>query len=132
GLAGNAAETLRPGVVHPELAFEVDLAGGIPALLKQLDRQLGTLSRRDPRRTKTQCAHGEAAYRRRSRACPGGSRTPSWYASKKKKKGLTGETWFPPCSCCPTLFLRFFHAETPKPHRPAGARHRPPDRRSLA
>jgi len=38
GVAGKAAETLRPGVVHPELAFEVDLAGRVAALPKQLDR----------------------------------------------------------------------------------------------
>ena len=33
GLASEAAEALRPRIVHPEAALEVDLAGGMAALL---------------------------------------------------------------------------------------------------
>jgi len=44
GLACTLPEPLRPRVVHPELALEIDLAGRVPALLEQLDRLLRTLA----------------------------------------------------------------------------------------
>ena len=114
GYCAALTEAFRPRVVHPELALEVDLAGGVAALLEQLARHLGTLPRRNPGRTKTKFAHGSAAYRRRSRASPGGSRTPGWHAGNKKK-GVHGGNMVSNM-CRPTLFLRFFHAETPEPH----------------
>ena len=40
GLPRQLAEPLRPGVVHPELALEVDLAGGEAAFLQECDRLL--------------------------------------------------------------------------------------------
>src|SRR4051812_4386991 len=57
-LARKFPEALGPGVVHPELAFEVDLAGGVAALSEQLDRQLGTYSRWDTSRAELEDAHG--------------------------------------------------------------------------
>src|SRR4051812_27198213 len=59
GLARNLPEALRPGIVHPELALEVDLAGRITALLEQLDRQLGIFSRWDTSRAELEDAHGK-------------------------------------------------------------------------
>ena len=44
------AELLGPGVVHPEAALEIDLAGGVAALAQDLDRFLGALARRDASR----------------------------------------------------------------------------------
>ena len=49
-LARELAEPLRERVVHPEAALEVDLAGRVPALEEELDRLLGRLARRHPRR----------------------------------------------------------------------------------
>src|SRR5205814_4735304 len=43
GVARQLAEALRPGIVHPELALEVDLAGGEAAFLEELDRGVGAL-----------------------------------------------------------------------------------------
>ena len=56
GLAGEPAEPLRPRVLHPEAALEVDLAGAIAALQQQRDSRLGALpggnaSRPDPNLT---------------------------------------------------------------------------------
>ena len=42
-LTGQLAETLRPRVVHPELALEVDLARAEAALLQERNRLLGAL-----------------------------------------------------------------------------------------
>src|SRR5439155_16667037 len=38
-------EPLRPGVVHPELALEVDLAGCVAPFLEERDRRLGAVPR---------------------------------------------------------------------------------------
>ena len=43
GVARQLAEALRPGIVHPELALEVDLAGCEAAFLEELDRGVGAL-----------------------------------------------------------------------------------------
>src|SRR4029077_8968031 len=73
-LAGQVTEALGPGIVHPEFALEVDLAGGIAPFLQQFDCPLRTVSRRNSSGSESERAHGKAAYRRRSRAWPGGSR----------------------------------------------------------
>ena len=44
GLPGELAEALGPGVVHPEPALEVDLAGRVAALEQELDGRLGALA----------------------------------------------------------------------------------------
>src|SRR5688572_26121331 len=46
-LARELAEALRPRVVHPELALEVDLAGRVAPLEEQRDGFLGALARWD-------------------------------------------------------------------------------------
>ena len=44
-LARELAEPLRPGVVEPEAALEIELAGGVAALDEQLDGEVGRLPR---------------------------------------------------------------------------------------
>ena len=44
-LSGELAEPLRERVVHPEAALEVDLARGVPAFAKDVERLLGRLAR---------------------------------------------------------------------------------------
>ena len=56
-VACKLAEPLRPRVVHPELAFEVDLAGREAPFLEQFNRLFGTLARGHPGRTKVKLAH---------------------------------------------------------------------------
>src|SRR5207244_289936 len=56
-LAGELAEPSREVVVHPELALEVDLAGGVAALEKQLDRFFGAPPRGNPRRPELDRTH---------------------------------------------------------------------------
>src|SRR6185436_13457239 len=56
-IACKLAELLGPRVVHPELAFEVDLAGREAAFLEELNRLFGTLSGGHPGRTKVKFAH---------------------------------------------------------------------------
>ena len=51
------AEALRPGVVHPELALEVDLAGRVALLLEEGDRRLRALAGRNPGRPEVQGGH---------------------------------------------------------------------------
>jgi hypothetical protein len=58
GLASELAEALRPGVIHPELTLEVDLAGRVPALLKEHDRCLRTLPRGNASRSESKPGHG--------------------------------------------------------------------------
>jgi hypothetical protein len=43
-LARHLAEALGPGIVHPELALEVDLTGRIAAFEQQFDGSLGALA----------------------------------------------------------------------------------------
>ena len=50
-------EPLRPRVVHPELALEIDLAGRVAALLEDCDRLFWRFARRDPRRPESQFSH---------------------------------------------------------------------------
>ena len=57
GLPGELAEALGPRVVHPELPFEVDLAGRKAALLEELDACLGTVARGDPGRAEMELRH---------------------------------------------------------------------------
>ena len=58
-LARELAEPLRPRVVHPEAALEVDLAGGVAALDEELDAASG-LSREGMRAGPTRIASHEA------------------------------------------------------------------------
>ena len=51
------AEALRPRVVHPEAALEVELAGRVPALEQDLDRGLGRLPGRAARRAEADRSH---------------------------------------------------------------------------
>ena len=53
-LARQLAEALGELVVHPEAALEVDLARGEPAREQRLDRRLGALARRHPRRAEVE------------------------------------------------------------------------------
>jgi hypothetical protein len=62
-LTGELAEPRGPGVVHPETAFEVDLAGGETALLQDPDRLAWTAPRRNARRAETQLRHGVSLVR---------------------------------------------------------------------
>src|SRR5207247_852117 len=55
--ARELAEPLRPGVVHPEFALEVDLAGRVAAFLKERDRRLGAVSRGHASRAEVQLSH---------------------------------------------------------------------------
>jgi len=64
GVARQLAEALGPGVVHPELAFEVDLAGRVAALLEQRDRLLRRLVRRNARRPESELSHGRTVAKR--------------------------------------------------------------------
>jgi len=57
GVAREFAESLRPRVVHPELALEVDLAGGVVLLLQELDGFLGAVARGHARRAEVQLGH---------------------------------------------------------------------------
>src|SRR5581483_10027956 len=56
-LAGQLTEPLRPRIVHPEPALEVDLAGGVAAFAEQGDGLLGTLARRHARRAEPGRTH---------------------------------------------------------------------------
>ena len=56
-LARKLTEAFRPRVVHPELALEVDLAGGVAALLKQLDRGFRALPRGNSSRSEMERSH---------------------------------------------------------------------------
>ena len=56
-LARKLTEAFRPRVVHPELALEVDLAGGVAALLEQLGRGLRALTRGNSSRSEMECSH---------------------------------------------------------------------------
>ena len=51
------SKPLRPRVVHPELALEVDLAGRIAAFLEERDRLFRRFARRDARRPESKLAH---------------------------------------------------------------------------
>jgi len=51
------SKLLGPGVVHPEAALEVDLAGGVTALAEKLDRFLGALPGRNASRPIAEFAH---------------------------------------------------------------------------
>ncbi len=56
-LLSDLRESLRPRVVHPEPALEVELAGGVTALEQDLDRSLGRLPRGATRRAETDRSH---------------------------------------------------------------------------
>jgi hypothetical protein len=60
--AGDLAEPLRPRVVHPEPAFEVDLARGVAALEQHLERCLRALARRDTGRADANSSHLRELY----------------------------------------------------------------------
>jgi len=57
GVACELTEPLRPVVLHPELALEVDLAGGVAAVLEKRDRRLRAFPRRHPSRAVVQLRH---------------------------------------------------------------------------
>ena len=57
GVAREAAELLSKLVRHPELALEVDLAGGVAPLLQDTDRLRGAVARRHASRAEVQVAH---------------------------------------------------------------------------
>src|SRR5215210_3915768 len=57
GVASQLAEPLGPGIVHPELPLEVDLAGGVTVLLEDLDRLLRALARGQPSRAEVELGH---------------------------------------------------------------------------
>ena len=57
-VACELAEPLRPRIVHPELALEVDLAGREAALPEELHRLFGALPRGDPSRAVMELSHG--------------------------------------------------------------------------
>ena len=56
-LPRHLAEALRPRVVHPEAALEVELAGRVSALEQDLDRGLGRLPGRAARRAEADRSH---------------------------------------------------------------------------
>jgi len=56
-LARKLTEAFRPRVVHPELPLEVDLAGGVAALLEQFDRCLRVLTRGNSSRPEMERSH---------------------------------------------------------------------------
>jgi len=56
-LLGEPAELGRPLVVHPELAFEVDLAGVEPTFLKQRDGRRRAFARGDAGRAEADTSH---------------------------------------------------------------------------
>src|SRR5215211_1536450 len=57
GLAGELAESLGPGIVHPEPAFEVDLVCRVTALEQELDCGLRRLPGGHAGRSETDCRH---------------------------------------------------------------------------
>ena len=59
--AGELAEALRPGIVHPELALEVDFTGRVAALLEQLHGRLGALAGGHARRADAGQRHASPA-----------------------------------------------------------------------
>ena len=61
GRARRFSEPLRPRVIHPEPAFEVDLAGVVPALEQDLDRVLRVVAGRDAGQADTDSRHGRDA-----------------------------------------------------------------------
>src|SRR5438067_7131762 len=62
-LARQLAEAFRPGVVHPEAAFEVDLAGREAALPEELDRLAWASARGHPGRAEADTSHPSASSR---------------------------------------------------------------------
>jgi len=61
-LARELAEPLRPRIVHPEAAFEVDLAGGVAALLEELDGLFGAVLRGHAGWAEVQLGHGPTVH----------------------------------------------------------------------
>ena len=62
GGAGGRAESLGPGIVHPEPALEVDLARVVAALEQNRDRPLRVVARRNPRQADTNTPHLRELY----------------------------------------------------------------------
>ena len=60
-LAGELPEPLGPRIAHPEAAFEVDLAGGEPALLQDPDGLAGAAPGRHTRRAESNLRHASNA-----------------------------------------------------------------------
>src|SRR5918995_1432797 len=56
-LTGQLPEALGPGIIHPEAALEIDLAGVVAALEQELDRRLGGVARGDARRAESGRRH---------------------------------------------------------------------------
>src|SRR3989442_1216813 len=57
GLSGELPELLRPRVVHPEAALEVDLAGRVAPVEEELDRLRRALARGNPGWSEPKKAH---------------------------------------------------------------------------
>ena len=107
-LAGLLSEPLGPGVVHPEAALEIDLAGVVAALEQRGDRRLRALAARDARRAEPNPSHPPTLPGRRQ-----AGRFSARSDSVRRRP-------YPP------------RHGTAHPNRPARARHRSPSRRSLA
>ena len=81
---GHAAEALRPRIVHPEAALEVDLAGRVTALEQELDGLLRALAGRHARGAESQLSHAREPSAVAS-ARPGGLLYAAFMAKRPSK-----------------------------------------------
>src|SRR5581483_1198222 len=89
-VARDLAEPLRPGVVHPEPALEVDLARRVASCDEILDGLLRALARRDVRRPEADRSHGASLT---ATAQGLSDAVSTLFACRSARRGSTSSSW---------------------------------------